>query len=418
MNTTSKALTRAEADAFGRELDAIRQEVVSDLGKRDVDHIRGMIRLVRYTEAGGRLLLHFGVDPFTFILGVAALGTSKILENMEVGHNVMHGQYDWTGDERLNGKTFEWDTACPADQWRHSHNYMHHTHTNIVGKDRDIGYGILRMSEDEEWRPYYLGNPIYAALLAALFQYGVAMHDVEAEQIAAGESTLQEKRGTLQAVWRKVRGQTLKDYVLFPILSGPSLPFVLAGNATANLTRNLWAFTIIFCGHFPDGTQQFTEEETESETRGEWYYRQLLGSANLTGGELFHILAGNLSFQIEHHLFPDLPARRYAEIAEEVREITERYGIPYNTGPLHRQFGSVVRKIVKLALPALPGLRGSEPVPREPAMQAPQKPASANTGTRNPPAPKPRARKAPAAKAGRRTPPASRAAPRKPLAAA
>ncbi len=194
---------------------------------------------------------------------------------------------------------------------------MHHTHTNIVGKDRDIGYGILRMSEDEPWRPYYLGNPLYAALLATFFQYGVAMHDLEAERIAAGESTLDdEKRDKLQAIWRKVRGQTLKDYVLFPLLSGPSFPFVLAGNATANLTRNLWAFTIIFCGHFPEGTHEFTEEETENETRGEWYYRQMLGSANLTGGKLFHILAGNLSYQIEHHLFPDLPAHRYGEISE------------------------------------------------------------------------------------------------------
>ncbi len=155
----------------------------------------------------------------------------------------------------------------------------------------------------------------------------------------------------LRDIWRKVRGQTLKDYVLFPLLSGPSFPLVLAGNATANLIRNLWAFTIIFCGHFPEGAHEFTEEEAENETRGEWYFRQLLGSANLTGGKLFHILAGNLSHQIEHHLFPDLPAHRYAEISVEVREICERYGIPYNTGPLHRQFGSVVRKIVKLALP-------------------------------------------------------------------
>jgi fatty acid desaturase len=252
-----------------------------------------------------------------------------------------------------------------------------------VGKDRDIGYGILRMSEDEPWRPYYLGNPLYAALLATFFQYGVAMHDLETERIAAGELTVGDKRDMLGDIWRKVRGQTLKDYVLFPLLSGPSFPFVLAGNATANLTRNLWAFTIIFCGHFPEGVQQFTEEETENETRGEWYYRQMLGSANLTGGKLFHILAGNLSYQIEHHLFPDLPAHRYGEISDEVREIRERYGIPYNTGPLHKQFGSVVRKIVELALPPLPGLRASQPGLDEPAANAkPPKPTPAKTGSR------------------------------------
>ena len=59
--------------------------------------------------------------------------SSKILDNMEIGHNIMHGQYDWTGDPALASKKFEWDTACPSDQWRHSHNYMHHTYTNIVG---------------------------------------------------------------------------------------------------------------------------------------------------------------------------------------------------------------------------------------------------------------------------------------------
>jgi fatty acid desaturase len=349
--TTAPTLTPEQLEAFGRELDAIRARVVSDLGERDATYINRVIRAQRGLEVAGRGLLFFSFLPPAWIAGTGALSLSKILDNMEIGHNIMHGQYDWTGDPRLSGKSFEWDTACPADQWRHSHNYMHHTYTNIVGKDRDIGYGILRMSEQEPWRPYYLGNPLYAALLAIFFQYGVALHDLETERIATGELALGEKRAMLGDIWRKVRGQSLKDYVLFPLLSGPSLPLVLAGNATANLTRNLWAFTIIFCGHFPEGTHEFTEEDAENETRGEWYHRQLLGSANLTGGKLFHILAGNLSHQIEHHLFPDLPAHRYAEISGEVHGICERYGIPYNTGPLHSQFGSVVRKIAKLAVP-------------------------------------------------------------------
>jgi fatty acid desaturase len=351
MPTPHPTLTDEQFEAFGKELDAIRTRAVADLGKRDADYINKVIRAQRGLEVAGRGLLMLGFLPPAWIGGTAALSVSKILDNMEIGHNVMHGQYDWMKDPRLNGKTFEWDTACPGDQWRHSHNYMHHTHTNVQGKDRDIGYGILRMSEDQKWRPYYLGNPIYATLLAAFFQYGVAVHDLETERIAAGEATLGEKREMAQEIWQKVRGQWLKDYVLFPALSGPSFPFVLAGNATANLTRNLWSFMIIFCGHFPDGTQEFTEEETENETRGQWYFRQLLGSANLIGGKLFHVMSGNLSHQIEHHLFPDIPAHRYAEISVEVREICERYGIPYNSGPLSKQFGSVVRKIVKLALP-------------------------------------------------------------------
>jgi NADPH-dependent stearoyl-CoA 9-desaturase len=365
MSTTTESqipLTPEQIESFGEELDAIRQRVLADRGARDANYIRKVIRAQRGLEVAGRGLLWAGVFPPAWVAGTAALSLSKILDNMEIGHNVMHGQYDWMNDPALSGKQFEWDNACPADQWRHSHNYMHHTHTNIVGKDRDIGYGVLRMSEDQPWKPHYLGNPVYATALALLFQYGVALHDLEAERLASGEVKLADKRKLLAGIWKKVRRQTLKDYVIFPALSGPFFLFPLAGNATANLVRNVWSFTIIFCGHFPEGTHEFTEEETENESRGEWYYRQLLGSANLSGSRLFHILSGNLSFQIEHHLFPDLPANRYAEISAEVREICERYGISYNVGPLGRQFGSVVKKICRLALPGRKSGAG-DPVP-------------------------------------------------------
>jgi fatty acid desaturase len=353
-------LTPEQLDAFGRELDAIRDEVVADLGQEDVDYIRRVITAQRAMEVAGRAIMWF---PLTWLPGTALLSVSKILDNMEIGHNIMHGQYEWTGDPSLSGQTFEWDTACPANQWRHSHNFTHHTFTNIVGMDRDIGYGILRMSDEQPWRPYYLGNPMYAFLLMMLFQYGVALHELETERIAAGEISVLDKREVLQEVWAKTSKQVVKDYVAFPLLAGPFAPFVLAGNATANLARNIWAFSIIFCGHFPEGTQEFSKEQTRNESRGQWYYRQIQGSANLAGGKLFHVMSGNLSFQIEHHLFPDIPARRYAEIAPQVREICQRYGLPYNSGPLPKQFATVVRKIVRLALPGRRSKPAAVPVP-------------------------------------------------------
>ncbi len=360
MTTTRPQLDPDQVERLGRELDELRQRVIDDLGERDVQYIQRMIKAQRALEITGRGLLFAGALPPAWIGGVVALSLSKILDNMEIGHNVMHGQYDWTRDPALDSKRFEWDTACPGDQWRHSHNYMHHTHTNVLGKDRDIGYGVLRMSEDQEWRPRDIGNPVYATLLMLLFEWGVALHDLEVDRLESGEVTLEDKRDILRAIWAKGRRQVLKDYVAFPILAGPFAPFVLTGNLTANIVRNVWSFMIIFCGHFPEGTEEFSEEEVENETRGGWYLRQMLGSANLTGSKLFHILSGNLSHQIEHHLFPDIPAHRYAELAVEVRAICERYGLPYNTGPLHKQFGSVVKKIVRLALPGRGG-RNSAP---------------------------------------------------------
>jgi linoleoyl-CoA desaturase len=108
---------------------------------------------------------------------------------------------------------------------------------------------------------------------------------------------------------------------------------------------------IIFCGHFPDGAMHFTEEELEDETRAEWYLRQMLGSANFEGGRTLHILSGSLGYQIEHHLFPDLPSNRYPEIAVRVRALCDKYDIPYTTGPLYRQYGQTLRTILKLSLP-------------------------------------------------------------------
>ncbi|MGI9206642.1 MAG: fatty acid desaturase family protein, partial [Rhodococcus sp. (in: high G+C Gram-positive bacteria)] len=317
-------LTREHIDELGRELDALREETVASLGDEDREYIYRIIKAQRGFEVTGRGLMYLGFFPPAWVAGVAALSVSKILDNMEIGHNVMHGQYDWMREPSLNSRTFEWDTVCPSDQWRHSHNYMHHTFTNIVGKDRDIGYGILRMDPNQKWHPYYLGNPIYAAALMLLFEWGVMMHDAEAENIVAGTRSWRDVLPLAQGWWRKARRQVVKDYVAFPLLTGPLFVPTLVGNATANVVRNVWAYSIIFCGHFPSGVQSFSEDETAEETRGEWYVRQLLGSANISGSPLFHIMSGNLSHQIEHHLFPDLPAHRYPELAPRVRELCEQ----------------------------------------------------------------------------------------------
>ena len=343
-------LTAEQLDAFGDEMDAIRQRVVADLGEVDANYIRKVVKYQRAFEVAGRVM--FYVPPL-WPAAVASLSVSKILDNMEIGHNVMHGQYDWMGDPALNSRMFDWDTMAPAENWKYGHNYMHHTYTNIVGKDRDVGYGILRMDEEQEWRPYYLGNPVYAFLLMMFFEWGVMLHDLETEEVLAGRRHLWkgENAPIMRRIRKKVGKQVLKDYVVFPLLSGPFFLSTLAGNAVANLVRNVWTFNIIFCGHFPAGVATFSIEETENESRGGWYYRQLLGSANISGSKLMHVMSGNLSHQIEHHLFPDIPARRYPELSVEVQEICQRYGLQYNTGPLHKQLGSVAAKIFRLALP-------------------------------------------------------------------
>ncbi|MBO0840155.1 MAG: acyl-CoA desaturase, partial [Sciscionella sp.] len=230
MAKPSDTLTKEQIDQLGAELDAIRKRVIDDLGEADAKYIYQVIRVQRSLEIAGRGLMFLGFFPSAWLAGVGALSLSKILDNMEIGHNVMHGQYDWMRDPALNSKMFEWDTVCPAEQWRHSHNYLHHTFTNIVGKDRDIGYGILRMAEDQKWNPYYLGNPIYAFLLMVFFEWGVMLHDLEVERLITGERKWSETKGLRRQMWHKGFKQAIKDYLLFPALTGPLAPLTFAGN--------------------------------------------------------------------------------------------------------------------------------------------------------------------------------------------
>lgn len=345
-----KTLTAEQFQAIGQEFDAIRNRVRADLGERDANYIRGLVKRQRQFEVAGRVMM---MIPPVWPAGVAALSVSKILDNMEIGHNVMHGQYDWMNDPALNSKNFDWDNTDTAKNWKHTHNYEHHTFTNVLGRDHDIGYGLLRMSEDQKWEPRFLANLPLAVVLHVFFQHFVAVQNLKIEDVTVYKTkTTAQLKEDFKPVWKKMRKQLAKDYLLFPALAGPLAPMVFVGNMAANLARNLWACAVIFNGHFPEEVEQFPESVLENETRGQWYVRQLLGSANFTGGRLMHIMSGNLSFQIEHHLFPDLPAHRYAEIAPEVRAICEKHGLPYKTGSFLRQSLSTWKRIAKLSLPS------------------------------------------------------------------
>ncbi len=406
-------LTAEQVEELGRQFDELHEQVKSDLGDRDARYIRSMIALQRRLALIGRFALIGSRWRVPWAVGSASLGLAKILENMEIGHNVMHGQWDWMNDPVINSRAWDWDTASTAEAWRHSHNYVHHTYTNILEKDRDLGYEIMRIDPHQRWHPVYLLQPFYNIMLMLLFEWGVAVHDLDLTAIRAGDKSLGNVRKELKGIAGKGRAQIQKDYVGWPLISGvvataidaayfalkarsdtgkrsPKVqakrlshklrrrtpednvlrqlierksfrePFrrTITADLVANFVRNIWSYAIIFCGHFPDQTYTFTQEEAENETRGGWYVRQLLGAANIDGGPMFHVLSGNLGYQVEHHLYPDMPSTRYGEIAPKVREICKRYGLPYNSGPFHQQLGMVQRTILRLAFP------GGKPRPK------------------------------------------------------
>jgi fatty acid desaturase len=362
-STRSKVLNPEQIEQFAAEIDAVRARTVASLGAADARYIRRVLAGVRYTGFTGRALLFAGAAAAAFApawllplwsAGVLLLALSKILENMELAHNVMHGQFDWMRDPQFDGRSYEWDIAGTSDNWRKTHNYRHHTYTNVRGMDDDLGYGLLRLFPEQRWRPFYLLQPLIAVMFAILFEWGIAVQELRLGRWFSGRTKTAELRAVARPVGRKMRRQILKDYVLYPVLAGPQFLVVLSGNALANVLRNLWTYMIIFCGHFTAEAETFAKESIRDESRGQWYLRQLHGSSNIRGGRVLDLLSGNLSHQIEHHLFPDIPANRYAAMAVEIRAICARYGQRYNTGSLPRQFGQVIWRILRHAWPSRP----------------------------------------------------------------
>ena len=348
-------LTDADIESLAVELDAIRQDIEDSRGERDARYIRRTIASQRALEVAARALLAASSRRSAWWAGTVALGVAKIIENMEIGHNVMHGQWDWMNDPEIHSSTWEWDMSGSSKHWRYTHNFVHHKYTNILGMDDDVGYGMLRVTRDQRWKRYNILNLVWNTLLSLLFEFGVGLQHVELGKIMKHRMDQEDGRQRVNEFLAKAGRQVGKDYVGYPALTslspGATYRSTMTANAMANVIRNAWANAVIFCGHFPDGAEKFTKTDMIGETKGQWYLRQMLGSANFEGGPALRFMSGNLCHQIEHHLYPDLPSSRLHEISVRVRQVCEKYDLPYTTGSFLVQYGKTWRTIAKLSLP-------------------------------------------------------------------
>ncbi len=348
-------LTDADIDNLAVELDAIRLNIEDSLGARDARYIRRTIAAQRALDVAGRLILAGSSRRPAWWAGTVTLGVAKIIENMEIGHNVMHGQWDWMNDPEIHSSTWEWDMSGVSKHWKATHNFQHHKYTNILGMDDDVGYSTLRVTRDQPWKGYNLGNLLFNTILALGFEWGIGLQPIEfGKLLEAGpgrETTLRQ----IREFSTKAGRQLIKDYVAFPALTSvsPTATFTstLKANIVANVIRNIWTDAVIFCGHFPDGAEKFTKTDMAGESKGQWYLRQMLGSANFDAGPAMRFMSGNLCYQIEHHLYPDIPSNRLHEISLRVQEVCDKYDLPYTTGSFLGQYGKTWRTIAKLSLP-------------------------------------------------------------------
>jgi linoleoyl-CoA desaturase len=271
-------LTDADIESLGVELDAIRQDFEDARGERDSRYIHRTIAAQRALEAAGRVMLAASSRRSAWWAGTVTLGVAKIVENMEIGHNVMHGQWDWMNDPEIHSTTL-------GGTWRRPStgatpiNFMHHKYTNILGMDDDVGYGTLRVTRDQRWKPFNLGNLLFNTILALGFEWGVGLQHLELGKMSKGRDDRGATRVRMREFAAKAGRQVVKDYVAYPAVTSlsPAATYrsTLTANAMANVIRNVWSNAVIFCGHFPDGAEKFTKSDMVGESRGQWYLRQM-----------------------------------------------------------------------------------------------------------------------------------------------
>jgi fatty acid desaturase len=346
-------------DQIEQAFEDIKARYRAKLGPDDIHYIRGLRRRSRISEVLGRGLIWVSPGPLTFSLGVALLWLHRNLEAIEIGHNVLHGQYDYFPEiPQFHAHNFKWKAPVDEEGWRREHNGMHHVHTNVYEMDPDLNHGILRTNHLTPWnKKHLLQVPIY--LLAA---YPTMLYQFNSQNLGFGQVyreknfpegnkgyAVVDQHGASEADLRlrhrlSVGRVLFKEYLVFPalaLLTGFSAWKVALGNALADVINNYWISMTIQATHFTEPLQPADAVQH----KGRWYLSQLDSSVNFKGSRRMSILWGHLNYQTEHHLFPDIPSRHYPDMAKEVKAVCAQYGIPYK---LNANWGRAIRNYLSV----------------------------------------------------------------------
>jgi linoleoyl-CoA desaturase len=362
---------------FGEAIDDIRRRVESRVGVEDVRYVRRLNWFSRSMEAVGRVLLHVSFEPVTFVAGVLALWIHKQLQATEIGHTALHGAYDGLPNARgFQSESFSWDVPIDEESWRTGHNIRHHQYTNIAGRDPDIHFGPVRLTEHTPHATRHRWQ-IFSTLFLMFPNFGVLMnwHFTGLHDVYFGNGRPERfdfvrdrSRATVidahKKALRKYVPYYLKNYLLFPLLAGPGFLKVLLGNMLAETLRDLYSAATIYCGHVGHDTAAYPEG-TRARGRGAWYAMQVEATNNFEVSRPISMLCGGLDRQIEHHLFPRLAPNRLREIAPEVRAACERHGVRYRTASWGATLRKALGRIVELSRPDAAGGGGVGSVVRE-----------------------------------------------------
>ena len=342
---------------FVKQIEGIKSKHRIDIGQSDIKYVKSVRNRSRIFEVIGRLALWFGFDPFSFAIGVVFTFLHRNLEAVELGHNCLHGQYDSLGDiPEFHSHNFRWKAPIDEEGWRREHNGIHHVQTNVYGIDPDLNHGFLRTNARLPWnRWHYIQVPLYLFYFYPQIMYKFNAQnlgfneDFRANQFPNGNegyALYPYKMDTKDRTSAKSRNRisinriVLKEYFIFPLLAlitGYSWARVAVGNLIVDILNNYWMAFTLQSSHF---TQELQEKQ-DTTKKASWYKAQIESSINFKASKIITLMCGHVNYQIEHHLFPDIPSHRYPEISFEVQAICEEHNIVY---PVHSSWFMAIKK--------------------------------------------------------------------------
>lgn len=354
----------ARLHAFGAAIDAIRRDARAKVGAEDLDYVRRLDRRSHILALIGRIALMFAPGPIGFVIGVFALAIHKQLQVSEIGHTALHGAFNQLPDAgRYHSSRYRWQVPIDEASWLRGHNGRHHGLTNVAGQDADIHFGPVRLTEHTPHRfVHYFQLPFTLFILFPNFTALMNLHFTGLSDVYSGngrggfdfitERSREQVRDAHRRALRKYLPYYGREYLLFPLLAGliawPLALRVLVGNWLSEVLRDIYSAATIYCGHVGEHTAAYPEG-TMPRNKGERYAMQVEAANNFSVPHVLSVLCGALDLQIEHHLFPTLPANRLREVAPQVRAACAAHGVEYRCDSWPRTLGKAFKQIARLS---------------------------------------------------------------------
>ncbi|MBS4050548.1 MAG: fatty acid desaturase [Methylomonas sp.] len=333
---------------LAKDIDQLHRQALADIGPDDFKHLKSMERWGQICSIIGYGTAWLLPNPVSALL----ISQGSFTRWTQVAHPIVHKGYDKNSAAGKNytSKTFgrgwrrfiDWPDWMTLPGWHHEHDLLHHYNLGETTDPNNAEYNMewLRQSKLPMWLRYAI-----VAFFSGIWK--ISYYTPRTHKELALNAARQQGRPAPEMTrvgawsWFTPQGRSLwlqsvlpyigYRFVLIPLLFLPLGAFaatsVLLNSILAEIFTNMHSFLVMMPNHAGDDVMAF---DTKSDSKGEFYLRQILGSVNYPTGSNFNdFFYGWLNYQIEHHLWPDMPLSQYQKLQPRVKALCEKHNIPY-----------------------------------------------------------------------------------------